>query len=104
METAAESLTCYLYAAMDISSRYKVGLIFPKLDESGALLVLYYAVQQLPLHYVQTDNGLEFQRCFHAKCAELCLEHFHIHKSFPNDNAVIERRFRTDEEECFFRL
>ena len=41
-------------------------------------------------------------RRFHAKCAELGLEHFYIHKS--NENAVIERSFRTDEEECFFRL
>ena len=96
----------YLYAAMDISSRYKVGLILPKLDEGGTLLALYYATQQFPfpLHYVQTDNGLEFQRRFHAKCAELGLEHFYIHKSSPNENAVIERSFRTDEEECFFRL
>lgn len=98
--------TCYLYAAMDIYSRYKVGLILPKLDEGGSLLALYHATQQFPfpLHYVQTDNGLEFQRRFHAKCTELGLEHFYIHKSSPNDNAVIERSFRTDEEECFFWL
>ena len=56
------------------------------------------------MHYVQTDNGLEFQQRFHAKCGELGLEHFYIHKSSPNDNAVIERSFRTDEEECFFWL
>ncbi len=98
--------TCYLYAAMDIHSRYKVGLILPKLDEGGALLALYHATQQFPfpLQYVQTDNGLEFQQRFHAKCATLQLEHFYIHKSSPNDNAVIERSFRTDEEEFFFWL
>lgn len=27
-----------------------------------------------------------------------------IHKSTPNENAVIERTFRTDEEEFFFRM
>ena len=98
--------TCYLYAAMDIYSRYKVGLILPKLDEGGSLLALYHATQQFPfaLCYVQTDNGLEFQSRFHAKCSQLGLEHFYIHKSSPNENAVIERSFRTDEEECFFRL
>ena len=31
--------TCYLYAALDISTRYKVGLILPKVDESSALLL-----------------------------------------------------------------
>jgi len=97
-----------------------VGLILPKLDEGGALLALYHATavfgisdQQFPfpLQYVQTDNGLEFQQRFHAKCAtavhgitDLQLEHFYIHKSSPNDNAVIERSFRTDEEEFFFWL
>jgi len=98
--------TCYLYAAMDIRSRYKVGLILPKVDEANAVLALYYAIQQFPfvVHYVQTDNGLEFQQRFHTKCAELGMEHFYIHKSSPNDNAVIERSFRTDEEECFFWL
>ena len=98
--------TCYLYAAMDIYSRYKVGLILPKLDEGGSLLALYHATQQFPfaLCYVQTDNGLQFQSRFHAKCSQLGLEHFYIHKSSPNENAVIERSFRTDEEECFFRL
>ncbi len=30
--------TCYLYAAMDISTRYKVGLILPKVAEAGSLL------------------------------------------------------------------
>ena len=98
--------TCYLYAALDISTRYKVGLVLPKLDEGGALLALYHATQQFPfpLHYVQTDNGLEFQKRFHAQCAEVGLEHFYIHKSAPNENAVVEGSFRTDEEEFFFWL
>src|SRR3972149_6518798 len=98
--------TCYLYAALDIATRYKVGLILPKVDEANALLALYHLTQALPfsVRYVQTDNGLEFQKRFSAKCAELGLEHYYIHKSSPNDNAVIERSFRTDEEEFFFWL
>ena len=98
--------TCYLYAVMDIATRYKVGLILPGVEEAGSLLVLYHAIQTLPfpVRYVQTDNGLEFQKRFHAKCEEVGLEHFYIHKSSPNDNAVIERSFRTDEEEFFFWL
>ena len=100
------SYICYLYAAMDISTRYKVGLIFPKVDQGGSLLALYHATQTLPfpVGYVQTDNGIEFQKRFHAKCEEVGLEHIYIHKSSPNANAVIKRSFRTDEEEFFFRL
>ena len=105
-ELSGLSYTCYLYAAMDIVTRYKVGLILPKVEEAGSLLALYHAIQTLPfpVSYVQTDNGLEFQKRFHAKCEEVGLEHFYIHKSSPNDNAVIERSFRTDEEEFFFWL
>ena len=71
--------TCYLYAAMDISTRYKVGLILPKVDEAGSLLALYHATRTLPFPvcYVQTDNGLEFQRRFHAKCEEVGLGRVH---------------------------
>ena len=97
----------YLYAALDIATRYKVGLSaalslskgLPRVDAAGALLALYHALQSLPfpVRYVQTDNDLEFQKHFHAKCAELGMEHFYIHKGSPNDNAVIERSFRTDE-------
>src|SRR3990170_723585 len=32
------------------------------------------------------------------------LNHHWIHKSTPNENALIERSFRTDEEEFFFRM
>ena len=90
--------TWYLYAVTDIVTRYKVGLILPKVDEMGSLLALYHATQTLPfpVRYVQTDNGFEFQERFHAKCEEVGLEHFYIHKSSPNDNAVIERNFRTN--------
>ena len=50
-------------------------------------------------------------QCKRAFCTSLIrgysdrlLEHFYIHKSSPNENAVIERSFRTDEEEFFFWL
>ena len=103
-ELSGLSYTCYLYAALDIYTRYKVGLILPKVDEAAALLALYHATEKLPfpVRYVQTDNGLEFQKRFHAKCQEIGVDHFYIHKSSPNENAVVERSFRTDEEEFFF--
>lgn len=30
------------------------------------------------------------------------LKHHYVHKDTPNENAVIERSFRTDEDEFFF--
>lgn len=96
--------TCFLYAAMDIFSRFKQGIIFPLLDQSFAIEALKYILPLLPLRpdFIQTDNGLEFQKRFDDFVKSLGWQHHYIHKSSPNENAVIERSFRTDEEEFFF--
>lgn len=99
--------TCYLYACMDILSRYKQGIIYPLLDQSYSIEAIKWIVPMLPFlpDFLQTDNGLEFQKRFKGFCEdEYRLKYHYIHKSNPNENAVIERSFRTDEEEFFFRL
>ena len=98
--------TCYQYACIDILSRYKVALLLPVLDEAGSVVALRYALQAypFPIRYLQTDNGLEFQSSFHSLCTELAIEHYYIHKNSPNENAVIERSFRTDQDEFFYWL
>lgn len=97
--------TLFLYAIADIYSRYKQGVILPLLDQGMAIEAAGLLVPQFPFHcdFIQTDNGLEFQSRFDAFVRkELGLEHHFIHKSSPNENAIIERSFRTDEEEFFF--
>lgn len=99
--------TCYLYAIMDIYSRYKLGLIYPNLDQAVAIEAVEVMVSRFPFNatFIQTDNGLEFQSRFRKTVTQsLGLDHHYIHKSSPNENAVIERSFRTDEEEFFWRM
>lgn len=98
--------TCFEYAVIDIYSRYKDAVILNQLDQDGAILALLEIVPRLPFKpvFIQTDNGLEFQTRFREYCEKLGLSYHFIHKSTPNENAVIERSFRTDEEEFFFRL
>jgi transposase InsO family protein len=99
--------TAYLYAVMDIYSRYKQGVILPAIDQALAIEALKFIVPNLPFKpdFIQTDNGLEFQSRFKDYVTtELGWKHHHIHKSSPNENAVIERSFRTDEEEFFWRM
>lgn len=98
--------TCYEYACIDILSRYKVALLLPVLDEAGSVVTLRYAQQAypFPIRYVQTDNGLEFQTAFHTLCGDNGIDHYYIHKNSPNENAVIERSFRTDQDEFFYLL
>jgi transposase InsO family protein len=105
-ELSGLSFTCYEYGVIDIFSRYKVALILPVLDEAGSILALKWAIQSMPLKivYVQTDNGLEYQNLFHNTCEKQNIVHYHIHKNSPNENAVVERSFKTDQEEFFFRL
>jgi transposase InsO family protein len=96
--------TVYLYAVIDIFSRYKAGVYLPVLDQKHAILALDHLLPTLPFKpdFIQTDNGLEFQAEFDAYVKRLGWEHHYLHKSAPNENGVIERSFRTDEEEFFF--
>lgn len=98
--------TCYEYALIDIFSRYKEGIILNQLDQDGAITALLEIIPRLPFRpvFIQTDNGLEFQKRFREVAEGMGLEHHHIHKHSPNENAIIERSFRTDEEEFYFRM
>lgn len=98
--------TCFEYGIIDIYSRYKEVVILNHLDEDGAMSALLKILPKLPFKpvFLQTDNGLEFQGRFRKLLTDLKLKHHFIHKRTPNENAVIERSFRTDEEEFLFRL
>ena len=98
--------TCFEYAIIDIYSRYKDAVILNDVNQDNSILALIEIVNRLPFKptFIQTDNGLEFQSRFAMHAKALGLDYHYIHKSSPNENAVIERSFRTDEEEFFFRL
>lgn len=105
-ELSGLSYTCFEYAVVDIYSRYKDAAILNHLDQDGAILALMEILSRLPFtpDFIQTDNGLEFLGRFHMFCVQRGLQHHYVHKQTPNENAVIERTFRTDEEEFFFRM
>ncbi len=98
--------TCYEYAAIDILSRYKLAVILPDISDESAGLALEFFLKWFPFKvvYIQTDNGLEFQSTFDQTCRKHNLNHYFIHKNSPNENAVIERSFKTDQEEFYFWL
>lgn len=98
--------TCFEYAVIDIYSRWKDAVILNQLDQDGSIGALLEILPRLPFKpvFIQTDNGLEFQKKFRTFLDGWNLKHHHIHKSTPNENAVIERSFRTDEEEFYFRI
>lgn len=98
--------TTYKFAFMDIYSRYKVAWIMPNLDQEASITALRYMIKVMPckVQYIQTDNGWEYGSKFHKECIDKGIEHYYIHKSSPNENAVIERSFRTDQDEFYYYL
>lgn len=98
--------TVYEYAAIDILSRYKVAVLLPDIDSESASLALEFFLKWFPfkIKYIQTDNGLEFQRDFEKACLKHGISHYLIHKNSPNENAVIERSFRIDQDEFYYWL
>lgn len=98
--------TCFEYAVIDIFSRWKDAVILNQLDQDGSMSALLEIIPRLPFKtvFVQTDNGLEFQKRFRKMLDDMGIKNHFIHKSTPNENAVIERSFRTDEEEFYFRM
>lgn len=98
--------TVYEYAAIDILSRYKVAVLLPDISDESATIALEFFLKWFPfkIKYIQTDNGLEFQRSFKEFCWNKKISLYHIHKNSPNENAVIERSFRTDQDEFYYWL
>jgi transposase InsO family protein len=98
--------TCFEYGVIDIFSRYKEAVILNQLDQDGSIAALFEIIPRLPFKvvFMQTDNGLEFQERFHRTLSDMGIKHHYVHKDTPNENAIIERSFRTDEDEFFFRL
>lgn len=105
-ELSGLEYTVYEYAAIDIASRYKAAIILPEINDESASFALEYFLKCFPFEitYVQTDNGLEFQRSFQEFCEKKNIQHYFIHKNSPNENAVVERAFKTDQDEFYYWL
>lgn len=105
-ELSGLPFTTFEYAAIDILSRYKLAVILPDISDESASLALEFFLKWFPFKviYIQTDNGLEYQRSFDNTCRKHSIDHYFIHKNSPNENAVIERSFRTDQDEFFYWL
>jgi transposase InsO family protein len=95
--------TTYLYAGIDLFTRYRAAWIYEPLDSRTAAEALEWILYSMPfpISFIQTDNGLEFQGQFQRALQLFELPHHFIHKASPNENAVVERAFRTDDEEFF---
>lgn len=60
-------------------------------------------INPTPIHTMQTDNGSEFLKTFHAYMEEKHIKHQFIYPRMPKINAYIERFNRTIQEEFIMR-
>jgi len=80
--------------------------VYPELTQENSIdfingFLIRSRGKGIKISLIQTDNGHEFQREFeeHLKRLEIKLQHTWIHT--PDQNGVVERSHRTDEEEFY---
>jgi len=96
----------YQYTAIDVVSKWRFMEAYPRLTQENSIdfvsKVLAEARKKgINIKLIQTDNGHEFQSEFeeYLKSFDIKIQHTWIHT--PDQNGVVERSHRTDEEEFY---
>lgn len=96
----------YQYTAIDVVSKWRYLKVYDKLTQENTIgfvneLLIEAREKRINIKLIQTDNGHEFQEGFdeYLKSLNIKLQHTWIHT--PDQNGVVERSHRTDEEEFY---
>ncbi len=96
----------YQYTAIDVVSRWRYLRVYDKLTQENTIdfvnrLLIKARGKEMNIKLIQTDNGHEFQEEFnnYLNSLSIRLQHTWIHT--PDQNGVVERSHRTDEEEFY---
>lgn len=91
----------YVISAIDYRSQFAFSYGYKTLSSASAtdFLVKLRQVAPFDVIRVQTDNGAEFHKHFHAAIEQLTITHFWSYPRSPKMNAKIERYNRTVQEE-----
>jgi putative transposase len=91
----------YIISAIDYRSEFSFSYGYVSLNSTNAadFLVKLRQVAPFEIQRVQTDNGSEFYKHFHAATEKLTITHFWNYPRSPKMNAKIERYNRTVQEE-----
>lgn len=90
---------------IDIYTKFALVVYVKDLLSSTAKKVFqqFQELTPTPIHTVQTDNGSEFMKSYHAYLEEQNIKHQFIYPRMPKINAYIERFNRTIQEEFILR-
>jgi transposase InsO family protein len=96
----------YQYTAIDVVSKWRYLEAYSKLTQESSIdfvnkVLIEAQKRRIKITLIQTDNGHEFQTGFenYLKTQRLRLQYTWIHT--PDQNGVVERSHRTDEEEFY---
>ena len=96
----------YQYTAIDVVSKWRFAFVYSSLTQENTIdfvnkLLVEAKKEEVNIKLIQTDNGHEFQSEFeeYLKSLSIRVQHTWIHT--PDQNGVVERSHRTDEEEFY---
>lgn len=96
----------FQYTAIDVVSKWRYLKVYSKLTQENTIdfvskLLIKAKEKGITIKMIQSDNGHEFQAKFeeYLKSLNISIQHTWIHT--PDQNGVVERSHRTDEEEFY---
>jgi transposase InsO family protein len=98
----------FQYTAIDVVSKYRYLRVYSKQTQENTLdflkrLIIKFGKRGINMLLIQTDNGHEFQKVVVEFLTMMGIKHQYIWIHTPDQNGVVERSHRTDDEE-FYQL
>jgi transposase InsO family protein len=96
----------FQYTAIDVCSKWRFLRVYTKLEQASTIDFIKRLIQKakekgISIQRIQTDNGLEFQAEMFSFLEDQGIEHQYIWIHTPDQNGVVERSHRTDDEEFY---
>ena len=96
----------YQYTAIDVVSKWRFVLVYGKLNMENTInfvnkLLVEAKERGINIKMIQMDNGKEFQSLVENYLTKLGIKYQHTWIHTPDQNGVVERSHRTDEEEFY---
>lgn len=98
-----EGKAVYQFGAVDYFTRKRVVALSPRLTSAQGEVFLQRltACFPFPVEAIQSDGGSEFLGSFGPQVETLGITHYFNRPNYPQGNGMVERSFRTDEEEFY---
>jgi transposase InsO family protein len=96
----------YQYTAIDVVSKWRFVLVYSRLNMENTVnfvdkLLVKAKEKGVIIKIIQMDNGKEFQSLVEAHITKLGIKYQHTWIHTPDQNGVVERSHRTDDEEFY---